>query len=168
VIKVDQEISHYFLAGGPITDIELSAVVNLAKFKGQFFLIHHFSNPNNYDFFGIDASSARLGRVVDGATKLLNETAIKTPGPVTLKAVGSKGHFRGYIDKILQNHGHGAELPAGKAGFFIKGKGIIRIKSLKATALSEGQARMNMGKKQPQDSPAQAKKSDEHEHSHNH
>lgn len=168
VIKADQEISRYFLAGGPITDIELSAVVNLAQFKGQFSLIHHFSNPNNYDFFRVDASSARLGRVVDGATKLLNEASIKTPGPITLKAVGSKGHFRGYIDKILQNHGHGTELPVGKAGFFIKGKGIIRIKSLKATALSDDQERMSMGKKQHQDSPGQAKKSDKHEHTPNH
>ncbi len=168
VISTDQGRSQYFLAGGPITDIELSTLVNLDNFNGRFFLIHHFTDANNYDFFSVDASSTRIGRIRGGSLKILDESTTKARGWVMLKAVGSKGHFRGYIDKTLQNHGHGAELRAGKAGFLINGKGKISIQSLKAIALSEATEMMSKKNKEPRSSPVSADESEELEHNHVH
>ncbi len=166
VISVDKDTSAYILAGGPLTDIELSVRVNLDEFNGRFLLLHHFRSTGDYDFFAVDGDGSRLGRVNEGALVFFDESDSPVKGWSTLKAVGSKGHFRGYIGDKLVNHGHGSEMAPGKAGIFFMGSGKIRIQSVQAQALSEAPAMMNMNMGGGKGESGKKKESDGHSHSH--
>ncbi len=167
VISAEKEIPVFMLAAGPISDIELIAEVNLDEFNGRFLLVHHFTGRAKYDFFAVDGSSARLGRVEEGELTFMDETDATLRGWTSLKAVGSKGHFRRYVGDKLVSHGHGNELPAGRAGLFFMGSGKIRLRSVQARALSEAPAMMNMPMGgEHKDGNEEKKESDGHGHNH--
>ncbi len=166
VISAEKETSAYMLAAGPITDIELSAEVNLDDFNGRFLLIHHFTGRKSYDFFAVDGASARLGRIKDGKRVIMEEADAAAKGWVALKAVGSKGHFRGYVAGKLVNHGHGADLAAGRAGIFFSGNGKIRLRFVQAKALSEAPVMMNMNTGGDHEKENEKEESDGHGHDH--
>ncbi len=167
VISADKDTSAYILAGGPLTDIELSVRVNLDEFNGRFLLLHHYRSSADYDFFAVDGAAARLGRVDEGALVFFDEADTAVKGWTTIKAVGSKGHFRGYVGDKLVNHGHGNEMPAGRAGIFFMGSGKILLQSVQAKALSEAPAMMNMNMGgDHKDGNEKKEESDGHSHSH--
>jgi len=117
------------------TNLEFTAKVNRDEFKGNVRLVHHASNANNYDLLELGDSTLKLGRVKNGGVVTFDSGNYDGSGWLSLKVVGTKGHFRGYVNQKLVAHGHGADLPPGKIGVYAKGSGILKLSELSGKIL---------------------------------
>jgi uncharacterized membrane protein len=122
--------------GTDLERVQIKAEVNLQKFDGIFYLIHHFNDSANYDFLAIENGLAKLGRIENGKMKIFHSKNFVAEGKIELKVVGTNGHFRGYANNDLIVHGHAVDLPAGKAGFGFSGKGTIKLFSIRVLSLN--------------------------------
>jgi uncharacterized membrane protein len=137
MIQIPQRESLLFIAGQPIDDVQVMIEINLDKFNGRFSLVHHVQDKDNYDLFDKGIGQIRLGRVEQGKLVVFDESAMKVENWFTLKTVGTKGHFRGYVNDKLVTHGHAKDLLAGSVGFALQGKGIILIKTMETISLDK-------------------------------
>lgn len=96
-------------------------------------------NIENYDFFDIENGKIRLGRVQQGIIDTFDDGVLKVKNWIILKAVGTGGHFRGFVNDKLITHGHGSDLPAGPAGFAVEGSGIILINTIETISLDKNE-----------------------------
>ena len=128
----------FLLTFGPkLSNLQISARLNLDGFNGRFFLVHHVSGGQTYDFFVREKDEVRLGRKKDGSVKIFDSGTNAERSWLTLKAVSSSGHFRGYVDSDLASHGHSSDLPAGEIGIAIKGSGTIQLALIDVINLDE-------------------------------
>jgi len=128
----------FLMTFGPqLANIEMTAQVNLDAFNGRFALVHHVTATEARDFFAIKNGQAVLGRTENGRERSFDTGAVPATAWLTLKAVGSGGHYRGYVNDKLVVHGHGKDLPPGAIGFAFSGKGKIRMAGLRVTSLDE-------------------------------
>lgn len=132
-----------FSFGPNLKNLQITARVNLSGFKGHFFLAHHISGAGTYDFLVVEDGQARLGRMVRGVVDFFDTGKAPQSAWLTLKAVSSSGHYRGYVNDKLITHGHGSDLKAGTAGFAFLGKGSIQISNLEVISLDDA-LMMNM------------------------
>lgn len=138
-IDIIKESSLLFVAGVNISDGEISATVNLDNFDGKLLLVHNVTDRSHYNFFSIEKNKGRLGRQQDSQTEIMEEGEIPTiKGWTGLKAVGSSGHYRGYVNGELIAHGHGDVSAPGRAGILLSGKGKIRFKNIELTVIGDG------------------------------
>ncbi|NQV50973.1 MAG: hypothetical protein HQ507_10770 [Candidatus Marinimicrobia bacterium] len=113
-----------------VDNLELKAQLNIDQFDGVVRLVHHFSSRDRYDFLEINSTQLELGRIADGKKQIFDSANTSISGAVSLKAVGTEGHFRGYANEELLTHGHGPDFPAGQLGIYFKGKGKISLNEL--------------------------------------
>jgi uncharacterized membrane protein len=125
-------------------NVQVEADIDLSAFQGTVALVHHLFSPQSFDFFRIDNKVAQLGRS-DGDMEVIFEDkgVEKLNDVVHIKAVGSSGHFRGYINGKLFLHGHADDAPAGKAGILFEGTGTIRLAGISANSLGEAHEHMD-------------------------
>ena len=143
-IRTNRDQAYLFAFGPALKNVQLSSQVNVDNLTGRFLLVHHVSAPDTYDFLVIDQGKIRLGRTVNGVLEFFDEGVVKASGWITLKVVGSSGHFRGYVNDKLAVHGHGADLPAGQAGFALVGSGEVQLTAIEATSLDQQAPMTNM------------------------
>jgi len=118
-------------------DVQIEGDFDLSDFQGAVALVHHLSGKN-FDFFRIENKMVELGRREDDKEVIwADKETGKTTGIVGLKAVGTSGHFRGFINGKLTVHGHDNDAPAGKAGILFDGTGTIRIARIAVHDLAE-------------------------------
>lgn len=117
------------------TNLEFMAKLNRDEFKGVVRLVHHVSNESNYDLLELSDSTVTQGRVKNGELITFDSGEVAAINWINLKVVGTKGHFRGYINQKLVTHGHGHDLPPGKIGVYAKGSGILKLSELTGTLL---------------------------------
>ncbi len=120
----------HFLFPEKFQSLSLESVVNLKGFQGSLYLTHHFLDSLNYDFLRVENGKMSLGRLVQGKVKILGAKPVDLNGWTTLKVVGTKGHFRGYLNGELVVHGHGKDYPAGAVGMILNGRGEVLLKSM--------------------------------------
>ena len=124
-------------------DVQVESDLDLSNFKGAVALVHHVS-AGTFDFFRIEEGMAQLGRRKDDKEVILADKEIKEQaGTIILKAVGSGGHFRGYINGKLSVHGHHSDASPGKAGILFDGTGTLRIARIAVNHLEEEQEHMD-------------------------
>ncbi|KAA3616787.1 MAG: hypothetical protein D8M58_17430 [Calditrichaeota bacterium] len=134
-ITVSDNETYFYIYDQGFSDIALMAEINLDAFNGRFSLVHHVTGNTQFDFLDVDGKEIRLGRSTDGKTMLFDQALISTKGWFSLKAIGTKGHFRGYVNDELVLHGHGKDLPSGQTGFIFSGKGKILLKNIKTESI---------------------------------
>lgn len=125
------------VVGPTVADVEVSVTVRLDGSNGEFGIVHHVQDSLNYDFVSLTVSAMRLGRMIDGKERILNEKPIEARDWVELRAVAAGRHFRGYIDGELITHGHGRPLPAGLVGIRAMGGVTVQLRKLWARPLTE-------------------------------
>lgn len=142
---------HYVAVFGPeLSEIQVTAKIDLGEFHGKFYLIHHYQDSSTYDFLSVQENIIELGRFENGKKEIFSTKQVSVPDSVVLEIVDSRGHFRALINGKLIAHVHAGDLPPGSAGFGITGRGLIKLKSIQAIAISQ-------------------KRNDEHhEHQHDH
>lgn len=162
MFQVPQREKLLFTAGQHIDGVQVTIEINLDNFNGRFSLVHHVQDKDNYDLFDKEDGQLRLGRVEQGKLKVFDESAMKIENWFTFKSVGTKGHFRGYVNDKLVTHGHGKDLPAGTVGFALQGTGIILIKTIETISLDKNDhERSEMKEINKHNSP---EKQNSHEH----
>lgn len=129
-VRLDVTGRAFFVAGGAVGHVQAVLVVDADGFEGTIRLVHHVNDAANYNYMELADGMVRLGEVVEGENKVQDETEFALRGWQSLKVVGHKTHFRAYVDDEMVAHGHGPELPAGRVGIAVEGKGVLKIKRL--------------------------------------
>lgn len=119
-----------FLYPQKFSNIAFTAVLNKDAFQGSLFLVHHFQDSLNYDFLQLKNGKMKLGRLVQGKMKVMDVETVPAQNWITVKIVGSKGHYRGYLNGEMKVHGHGKDLPPGKLGWIWEGTGKVSLKKI--------------------------------------
>ena len=122
----------------PFGNLSLEAELNADGFRGEVLLVYHFSDTTRYDFLAVRPDALVLGRQEGDRVSKFSEKAAAASGWHRFKTVSSAGHYRGYLDNQLIVHGHGRDLPAGRAGLLLRGTGLVKIRELKITELMTG------------------------------
>lgn len=125
------------VAGDSLTGVQEEAELNLDDFEGTIRLVHHVQDAQNYDFLGLSEGKIRLGRMEHGKPHILEEKSYMPQGWVALRVVGHGDHFRGYTGGKLVAHAHTSPLPPGPAGLYLNGSGMVLLRSIRTTPVSE-------------------------------
>jgi uncharacterized membrane protein len=123
------------VAGTPLEGVQMDVRVNLDDFRGTLMLVHHVQDAQNFDFVALGDGQMRLGRMINGKMTVEDEDTAEVSGWAEIRAVGHKGHFRGYVNGKLVTHGHAKDLPPGAAGLLIDGSGTLRLAKIAVQAV---------------------------------
>jgi len=118
-------------------NIGLAAMLNTAAFKGNFKLIHHAQDEQNYEFVAINGADMKLGRVVNGEEKVFNEGSFTPSDWINLRVSAAGAHYKGYIGSKNITHGHGDKMEDGYVGIMMEGEGTVQIKSIEIAVLED-------------------------------
>jgi uncharacterized membrane protein len=121
--------------GRKLKSVQANLYVNLNDFDGTIKLVHHIQDKMNYDFVALESGMMRLGRLINGKIKIMDEKSVTFKDWLNLGVVGDGTHFRGYLNDKLYTHGHGPELNPGSVGLLIKGQGVVLIDKLEVLSL---------------------------------
>ena len=114
--------------GGDLATIDGRAEVNLSDFDGDFMLIHHYTDSENYQYIRISGSELQQGQVVNGSDNVLGSGSINWDGWSTFRVTASGRHFYGYQNGNTVVHTHDDEMEAGKTGIAFSGSGEVKIR----------------------------------------
>ncbi len=121
------EEGSFLLFGDAIRNVDGRIELNTEEFNGVFALIHHYQDPENYQYLRLVDSDVSQGQVRDGSDNVLGSGQIDTSGWFTLRVTASGGHFYGYRNGQTIVHTHAGEMDPGRTGFLIRGGGTVRI-----------------------------------------
>jgi len=118
----------FLFTGGDLSVIDGRAEVNLSDFDGNFLLIHHYTDNENYQYIRITGSELQQGQMVNGSDNVLGSGQIETDGWSTFRVTASGQHFYGYQNGNTIVHTHADELEPGKTGIAFNGSGEVKIR----------------------------------------
>tara|TARA_R100001143_G_scaffold63595_1_gene73218 strand:+ start:36469 stop:37524 length:1056 start_codon:yes stop_codon:yes gene_type:complete len=118
----------FLYTGGDLNTVEGRVEVNFINFTGEFLLIHHYSNRENYQYIRISGSELQQGQVLNGSDNVLGTGVIETNGWNTFRITASGQHYYGYQNENTILHTHNDALDEGKTGFAFSGSGQIRLR----------------------------------------
>lgn len=124
-----------FIYNNKIKSVQATAKINLDDLKGEFELVHHFKDKNNYDFLGLKNGEISLSRKTNGEVKVFEEDKFQNKGWIEIRVVSDGTHFRGYINNKMIVHGHGDEPDPGSVGIKLSGTGAVSIKMINVESL---------------------------------
>lgn len=108
------------------------------SFEGELAIVHHYTDAANYDYVSISNAAMRLGRMENGKDNLLNKEDKRLPDDWATLSVSSAGeHYKGLLNEVLVNHGHGKTRAAGQVGVMLNGKGKVMLKMMEVMKLTE-------------------------------
>jgi uncharacterized membrane protein len=114
-------------------DVLLIADLDLSDFRGQVFLLHHFTSWQKYEAYTLNAKQLALVVVDEDGERRLDEVERAWPtGPVRLAVSVAGKHLKGYVDGQTVAHGHRSVAEEeGRAGLFVRGEGRIEIREIR-------------------------------------
>jgi len=118
----------FLVTGGDLSAIEGRAEVNLSEFDGDFLLIHHYSDSENYQYIRISGPELQQGQVINGADNVLGSGSINRDGWSTFRVTASGRHFYGYQNGDTIVHTHADEMEPGTTGFAMRGEGTVKVR----------------------------------------
>jgi uncharacterized membrane protein len=126
----------FLLIDNNLTDIEGRIEINLADFDGQFMLVHHYQNPETYQYLRTSGSELEQGQMLSGSDSILGSGAIESDGWNTFRVTTSGAHYYGYQNENTIVHTHDDEMEPGKTGFAFTGSGDIKIRMIEFRAVN--------------------------------
>lgn len=124
-----------FVVPDTLGAVQVTAELNLEEFNGTVSLLHHVQDARNYDFLSVGGEAGRQGRVTGGEGAVMDEAPGDQSGWLTVRAVGDRTHFRGYLGSELVTHPHGEAAGPGMVGLRLEGTGMVQLRRLTAEAL---------------------------------
>jgi uncharacterized membrane protein len=119
-----------FVAGSDLAATQADVYVNIDEFDGELQLVFHVQDVETFDFLSIDNTAVKLGRMDGGVSNIFEEKPLAESGWLFLRVFGGDGHFRGYVNGELLNHGHADDLAPGPFGLRVNGTGTILIERI--------------------------------------
>jgi uncharacterized membrane protein len=135
VLMFHQPKEAMFIYNNKIKSVQVTAKIKIDDFKGEFELVHHFINKNNYDFLGLKNREISLSRKINREIKIFGKDKFQSNGWIELKVVSDGTHFRGYVNNKLMVHGHDSEPETGSVGIKISGNGSVSLKRIETESL---------------------------------
>ncbi len=127
VLTATDELT-FIHTGRNLAAIDGRAEVNLSEFDGDFLLIHHFTDSENYQFIRISGSELQQGQMINRSDNLLGSDSINRDGWSTFRVTASGRNFYGYQNGNTIVHTHADEMEAGKSRFAISGSGVLKVR----------------------------------------
>lgn len=124
-----------FVGGDTLEGVQVDAVVNLDQFDGTVRLVHHVHDAQNYDYLAYSEGLITQGRLMGGEPHIFDEKMVDSGGWISLRAVSSGTHFRGYVDGEPATHGHGSEPGSGPVGLYLDGSGTVMLKRISVASI---------------------------------
>lgn len=118
----------FLYTDGDLNTVEGRVEVNLTDFTGDFLLIHHYTNRENYQYLRISGSELQQGQIINGSDNMLGSGGIEIDGWNTFRVTASGQHYYGYQNENTILHTHDDALIEGKTGFAFSGSGQIRLR----------------------------------------
>lgn len=131
-LSANEEPSFLFTAGD-LSAVDGRAEVNLSGLEGEFMLIHHYTDSENYQYIRISGSQFQQGQMLNGSDNVLGTGQIDADGWSTFRVTASGRHFYGYQNGNTILHTHDDEMEAGKTGIAFSGSGDIKIRLIDFT-----------------------------------
>jgi len=125
----------FLFTGENLSSIDGRAEVYLSDFEGDFLLIHHYTDSENYQYIRISGSELQQGQLVNGADNVLGSGQIETDGWSTFRVTASGQHFYGYQNGNTIVHTHDDELEPGKTGIAFSGSGTVKLRLIEFGAV---------------------------------
>lgn len=137
LVEVDGEA--LLVLPGTFGDVQVEAVVDLEGFEGEIGLAHHVRSVSEAGLFLVSVprgefvlGTLRAG-VLDGLDRKSGEVTSASLR-LTVSAIGR--HLKGLLGDRTVVHGHEPPLPDGACGLFLKGRGAVRIHSIRVLPAS--------------------------------
>ncbi|WP_069132244.1 DUF2231 domain-containing protein [Rhodohalobacter halophilus] len=118
----------FMITGGDLSVIDGRAEINLEDFDGEFMLIHHYTDTENYQYIRITGSELQQGQMLNGSDNILGTGQIEEERWSTFRVTASGPHYYGYQDQQTILHTHNDELEPGQTGIALKGSGTVKIR----------------------------------------
>ncbi len=125
----------FLLTGGVLSAIDGRAEVNLTDLDGEFLLIHHYTDSENYQYIRISGSELQQGQKVNGSDNILGSGLIETGEWSTFRVTASGQHYYGYQNGNTIVHTHDDEMEAGKTGIAFSGSGTVKLRLIEFEAV---------------------------------
>ena len=122
------EVTSILLFGDAIRNVDGRIELNTEEFNGEFALIHHYQDPENYQYLRLIDSEVSQGQILDGSDNVLGSGEIDASGWFTLRVTASGRHFYGYHNGQTIFHTHADEMNLGRTEFLIRGGGTVHIR----------------------------------------
>jgi len=110
------------------SSIDGRSEINTDEFDGEFALVHHYQDSDNYQYLKLTGSQLSQGQVRNGADNVLGSGQIDDSGWYTLRVTASGAHFYGYHNGRTIVHTHDDEMQPGTTGIAIQGNGTVKIR----------------------------------------
>tara|TARA_B110000495_G_scaffold6545_1_gene4840 strand:+ start:513 stop:1547 length:1035 start_codon:yes stop_codon:yes gene_type:complete len=124
-----------FVLKKTVADLQVEVKLDLSEFNGDVSILHHYQSMEHYDFLEISSGKIILGRVENGKRNEMDSKNLQVDGWITLKAIGSGRHFKGYLDEKLVVHGHAPAFDSGSVGLWVNGTGTLGLISIETIIL---------------------------------
>lgn len=118
----------FLYTGGNMSAVDGRVEVNLSDFDGNFLLIHHYTDRENYQYLRISGSELQQGQMLNGSDNLLGSGRFNTDGWSSLRVTASGRHYYGFQNGNTILHTHAEEMGAGKTGFAFSGSGSVKMR----------------------------------------
>ena len=118
----------FLLFDQSFSSIDGRAEINTDEFDGEFALVHHYQNSDNYQYLKLNGSQLSQGQVRNGANNVLGSGQIDASGWYTLRVTASGAHYYGYQNGRTIVHTHDDEMQPGITGIAIQGIGTLKIR----------------------------------------
>lgn len=133
-LQVDGGETAFLLMDNNPASIEGRIELNVSDFDGEFMLVHHYQNPENYQYLKLAGPELIQGQVINGSDNILESGSIEAELWMTLHVTANGRHFYGYKNQQTITHSHSDEMEPGKTGFALSG-GTVKIRLIEFTAL---------------------------------
>lgn len=118
----------FLYTGLDMNTVDGRVEINLSDFVGDFLLIHHYTDRENYQYLRISGSELQQGQMLDGSDNLLGSGRIETDGWSTYRVTASGRHYYGYQNGNTILHTHDDAIADGKTGIAFSGSGQIKLR----------------------------------------
>lgn len=124
----------FIYTGGDLNAIDGRVEVNLSDFEGDFLLIHHYTDRDNYQYLRISESELQQGQMLNGADNILGSGRIGTDAWSIFRVTASGRHYYGYQNENTILHTHDDAIAEGKTGIAFFGRGNIKLRLVEFVA----------------------------------
>lgn len=125
-----------FITHDTYQNVQIDYYLNVNDLNGKVEFVHHYQDPNNYDFVSLNTNGEIIqGRVENGEEVIFGENLFDPNGELFIRVVGDGTHFRGYVNREMKVHGHGDAPQRGSVGLMIQGDGSLLLSKIEMTQL---------------------------------
>ncbi|MFU8812971.1 MAG: DUF2231 domain-containing protein [Balneolaceae bacterium] len=125
----------FVITGGNLPAVDGRAEINVSELDGDFLLVHHYLDRENYQYIRLTDGVLQQGQMVGGTDNVLGSGRLAGDGWITVRVTAAGQHFYGYQNQNTVVHTHAGELAPGRSGFGFTGSGVVMLRMVEFGAV---------------------------------